>query len=206
MGSLFGRKFQGPLGRCWSGHCGVARVADMDHKRNASIASAMSGAGSDFMSAEDDEPVTLEGSPLPLASPRAEVVRMKGAQTFEGFNKQSAHLPPPVPIHRQICSRRGTNTSSGSRRSSRRRSTRANRSGTSSTRPSRRASPSRLSGTNSERGWSNRPRDPCPAMPRGPEATPRPPRPRPPRSSTPSGSSSTTPRRPPYPPRRSSRS
>tara|TARA_B110000008_G_scaffold120016_1_gene122678 strand:- start:887 stop:1246 length:360 start_codon:yes stop_codon:yes gene_type:complete len=76
---LFGRKFQGPLGRCWSGHCGVARVADMDHKRNASIASAMSGAGSDFMSAEDDEPVTLEGSPLPLASPRAEVVRMKGA-------------------------------------------------------------------------------------------------------------------------------
>ena len=43
--------------------------------------SAMSGAGSDFMSAEDDEPVTLEGSPLPLASPRAEVVRMKGAHT-----------------------------------------------------------------------------------------------------------------------------
>jgi len=77
----------------------VSRVADMDHKRNASIASAMSGAGSDFMSAEDDEPVTLEGSPLPLASPRAEVVRMKGAQTFEGFNKQVLTSPPPIPIH-----------------------------------------------------------------------------------------------------------
>ena len=72
----------------------MSRVADMDHKRNASIASAMSGAGSDFMSAEDDEPVTLEGSPLPLASPRAEVVRMKGAQTFEGFNKQVLTFPP----------------------------------------------------------------------------------------------------------------
>ena len=72
----------------------MARVADMDHKRNASIASAMSGAGSDFMSAEDDEPVTLEGSPLPLASPRAEVVRMKGAQPLKGFNKQVLTSPP----------------------------------------------------------------------------------------------------------------
>ena len=69
----------------------------MDHKRNASIASAMSGAGSDFMSAEDDEPVTLEGSPLPLASPRAEVVRMKGAQPLKGFNKQVLTSPPPSP-------------------------------------------------------------------------------------------------------------
>jgi len=51
----------------------------MDHQRNASIASAMSGAGSDFLSAEDDEPVTLEGSPVPLASPRGEVVRLKGS-------------------------------------------------------------------------------------------------------------------------------
>ena len=75
----------------------MSRVADMDHKRNASIASAMSGAGSDFMSAEDDEPVTLEGSPLPLASPRAEVVRMKGAQTFERIQQTSAHLPTPGP-------------------------------------------------------------------------------------------------------------
>ena len=39
----------------------------------------MSGDGSDFLSAEDDEPVTLEGSPVPLASPRGEVVRLKGS-------------------------------------------------------------------------------------------------------------------------------
>lgn len=55
------------------------RGPGMDHQRNASIASAMSGAGSDFLSAEDDEPVTLEGSPVPLASPRGEVVRLKGS-------------------------------------------------------------------------------------------------------------------------------
>ena len=77
----------------------MSRVADMDHKRNASIASAMSGAGSDFMSAEDDEPVTLEGSPLPLASPRAEVVNEGCAHDLKGFNKQVLTSPPPIPIH-----------------------------------------------------------------------------------------------------------
>ena len=66
----------GPLG----GAAGTQpRGPGMDHQRNASIASAMSGAGSDFLSAEDDEPVTLEGSPVPLASPRGEVVRLKGS-------------------------------------------------------------------------------------------------------------------------------